>query len=170
MLSLYISEVLGSNDALVFSAANPVPISFPDITFSDALATTIYIVNGSGGYSSASGASDSQVVVTIGVQDAALYTNITWTPSGTDPLGWFGTLNPNTQALQNLFNGRSSMIVTIHVKITDADSNSRTYISMPFTLSQSMSPSSAVPVVGSGGDRRGTFPAQANLYFGGQNR
>jgi hypothetical protein len=149
MLALYISEALNQTNALVFSAANPVPIAFPQLTFSDVLSAAIYIVDGSGGYSAASGAVGSTVTVSIGLLDDAEWSNSNWTISA-DPAGWTGLLSPDGDDLFDLFHGRSSMIVTIQVKVVDTQGNSRTYLTMPVTIIQSMAPAGTIESIKDG--------------------
>lgn len=153
MLTLYISEVLDQTRALVFSNTNPVPISLQDLTFGDSLPTQLFIVDGSGGYSTASGAEDSTVVVSIGSENIALYTNPSWTILAGPPTGWTGTINPTGAALLNLFNGRTSMVIVAQVQITDALGNARTYLTVPFTLLNAMAPTGTVNKI-----QDGNFP------------
>jgi len=148
-LALYISEVLNPSRALVFSAENPVPINAPELTFSDGDAANIYLVDGSGGYSAASGATGSTVTVSIGLLNAALWTNANWTLVQT-PNGWAGELNPSGDALFALFQGRSQMTLTLQVKITDAQGKSRTYLTVPVTIIQSMAPAGVISSIRDG--------------------
>lgn len=147
MTAFYISEVLGPQNSLVFSAQTPSPISFPDLTFSDALDSTFYIVDGSGGYSAESGADGSTFTVSIGELDIAVYTNSGFTISSGPPAGWTGTLSPNGDSLYALFQGRDSMILKLQVKVVDSEGNSRTYLSMPVRIINSMAPATVlVPI------------------------
>jgi len=144
MLSLYISEVLGSQSSLVSSAETPAPIPFPDQTYSDVVDAEIFIVDGSGGYSAASGASGSTVTVSIGELDIAVWSSSSWNIDSGPPAGWTGQLALQGNALLALFQGRDSIVLKVQVKITDASGDSRTYLSMPITILNSMAPSAAI--------------------------
>lgn len=143
-LALYISEVLSPTNALVESAQTPSPIGFSDLNFSDVLSSQIFIVDGSGGYSAASGAVGSSITISIGELDIAVWSNSNWTIISGPPAGWSGQISPDGDSLYDLFQGRESMILKIQIKVVDAQGNSRTYLSMPVRILNSMAPAGTI--------------------------
>lgn len=66
-LNLYLNEAKDPEKALAISAANPLESRMKELVFGETHATNIYIVDGVGTYSSASGAVSSTVKVGIGI-------------------------------------------------------------------------------------------------------
>ena len=144
MWTLYISEILGPQNSLVFSVETPSPISVPDLTFSDSIPAKIVIADGSGSVSAASGAVGSTVTVSIGQLNDAEWSNLNWTRDTTAPAGWTGAISPSGDDLFALFQGRSEMVLAFQVKVTDASGNPRTYLSMPVRVLASMAPAGTI--------------------------
>lgn len=144
MLTFYLNENLDPEKALVLSVSNPIPISAPELVFGDSLSTRIFIVDGSGNYSSASGAIGSTVKVGIGLlgtEDPA-WLNENWMAITN---GWSGVISPNIQAVFDLFNGKNFITAVLQIKVTDAQGNVETYASIPFKLLKTILPNGALP-------------------------
>lgn len=67
-INLYLDETRDPETSLVLSSDNPIPKRMKELVFGETHVTNIYIVDGAGAYSSASGASGATVKVGIGVR------------------------------------------------------------------------------------------------------
>lgn len=144
MQAFYISEVLNETQSLVASQTTPVPINFPPLTYADSLATNIFLVDGSGNIAADSGATGSTVTFSIGLisSGVALWSTSAWTQIQS-PNGWSGSINPTGANLLSLFNGRSQMTLQAQIVISDSQGDTQTFLSMPFTMINSMAPATS---------------------------
>ncbi len=131
-MDIFISEKLSPDKSIVSSKLTPVPVNFPSLIFGDSIATNIYTVDGEGDFASSSGANNYSIKVGIGFRgETVTWLNSTWTQI-TD--GWTGYLNLISAEMLALFNGHTSIVATLEVKLTNPASNTQTIASIPFNL------------------------------------
>lgn len=130
--NIYISERLDPSRAIVSSKLSPCSVAMRELVFGETINTNIYIVDGAGDFSTASGAVGSTVKVGIGIPgEDPVWLNTSWTAITN---GWNGVLDPNTQDLLDLFDDGTAVDLRFEVQVTNAAGEPRKYCSLPIRI------------------------------------
>lgn len=132
--NLYIAENLDPAKSVVNSRLQACPIPMRQLVFGETIATNLYIVDGSGNFSEASGADGSTVKVGIGIPgNDPVWLNTAWTAVDD---GWSGVLSPNTQDLLDLFDDGTFADLFFEVEVTNAQGQKSKYCSVPVRVAK----------------------------------